>query len=716
LKQHADHNKDQTDGGPDSAQPKDGNQVEDSNQQADAETTDDALEFVVTEKETDDREFVGGKREFSTEHDELGIETPSDLMQKEALSAKGKTVNSAQRSADFQQLDQSETLPPSESGSHHYQDNSPVETEEAWTSEKNQQGKEQKVRKLSPEEVKEIEKNLYGGNPYLTNKEKHNLIKKIDNLENPAPQSSNTETSRPDLTDVPPDAESDLSPPKMAKRGKGIAYFYKNYIQLVGNHEFHAGDELQLHSRCYELKPKQFNTRSIIVAGALVFVLLLFLIGSQFVSDTGAGKGEIIGIVLNETGQLYVQKATIRIPELGKTISSTPQGFFRSGLIPEGSHKIEYDIEGRVLKVDYATVVGGKITMISLKPTEPQMASAEPEQTQDEILHPPPQTSSKPPPSKTTGAASKRTATKETKGSAKASKSKSRAKITLAANVQSARLTLDGNVLGAGNLTYSKIKPGKHEYTVSKDGFQTAAGTIKLSPGEDKTLTISLVPLEQSAKAEVYTEEDFYYSGLTALKERDFETAITDLTQALNMHPSYAKAYLARAEAYSLTNEKKPAYDDYVRAAEIFQIKKDFNQSITAYNNALEIDKKSVTAYLGRANTYLAKREGIAAIADYKAVLKLDKRNTQGYFGLGQARFSLGQYKKASEYFKDARSLDSENPLVYQYLMLCYLAIDDTKRVKKSFEKFRDVATEEQMSQFRTDPKFSAVLRIVEID
>jgi len=712
LKQHADHNKDQTDGGPGNAQPKDGNQVEDPHRQADADTPDDTLEFVVTEKEADDREFVGGKREFSTDHDELGIESPSDLMQKEALSVKEKTVNSVQTPADFQQLDQSETLPPSESGSHPYQDNSPVESKEALISEKSQQGKEQKVRKLSPEEVKEIEKNLYGGKPYLTNKEKNDLIKKIDNLEKPVPQSSNTETNKPDLTNVPPDAESDLSPPKMAKRGKGIAYFYKNYIQVMGNHEFHAGDELQLHSRCYELKPKQFNTKAIIVAGALLFVLLLFLIGSQFVSDTG----EIIGIVLNETGQPYVQKATIRFPELGKTISSTPQGFFRSGLIPEGSHKIEYDVEDRVLKVDYATVVGGKITMITLKPTEQQMASVEPEQTQDEILYPPPQTSSKSPSSKAAGAVSKRTATRETKEPAKASKSKSQAKITLVANVQSARLALDGNVLGAGNLTYSKIKPGKHEYTVSKDGFQTAAGTIKLSPGEDRTITVNLVPMEQSAKAEVYTEEDYYYSGLTALKERDFETAITDLTQALNLRPSFAKAYLARAEAYLLTNEKKLAYDDYVRAAEISQLKKDFNQSITAYNNAIEINQKSVTAYLGRANTYLTKGEGIAAIADYKAVLKLDKRNAQGYFGLGQARFSLGQYNKASEYFKDALSLDSENPLVYQYLMLCYLAMDDTKRVKKSFEKFRDVATEEQMSQFRTDPKFSAVLRIVEID
>jgi len=425
-------------------------------------------------------------------------------------------------------------------------------------------------------------------------------------------------------------------------------------------------------------------------------------------------------MALDETGQPYVQQATIRFPDLGISIKSTPQGFFRSGYVPEGTHKIEYFAGDKLLKIDYATVVSDKITMLSLRPSEIKLAKAETRETQSSSEPPAEKLDSRAEPTSTKEAISKsavqKTTRKKSKSSGKKSTKDRLAKITLAANVSGAKLVIDENVLGAGNLTYSKIKPGKRKYTVSKDGFQSASGIIELSAGENKTLNVNLAPMAQDAKAEVFSEEDFYRSGLAALKEGSYETAIEDLTEAINKQPSDALAYLARADAYTITRQKELAYNDYVRAAEIFQIKKDLNQAVTAYNNAIKLNNKSVTAYLGRANTYLSKSEEIAAIADYQTAIKLDKRNAQAYFGLGEARFRQGRYKKASKHFRDARSIDSKNPLTHQYLMLCYLAMDDINKVKKSYEKFKNLASEEQMNRFREDKKFSAILRIIEND
>lgn len=721
MEQNPDHKTDQTKGSSGRAQEVNPNLKKEANRPSDEATSDDALEFVVTEKNEDDREFVGGKREFSTDHDDLGIESPRDLMEKEALSAKEKAAGPIPTSAaDFEPIGPSESPPPPEPNYSRSLDDSSPETAEAWTLEQNQAGQEEKVKKLSPQEVKEIEKNLYGGSPYLTDQEKEQLIKKIDKLEGPDSNAAISTPKQHSPSKASREAKSGLPPPTMAKRGKGIAYFYKNYIQVMGNQELYPGDDLHINDRCYELNPKQFNRKAIIGgAVSILFAFALFLVGSLFISNAGTGEGEIIGIVLDDAGQPYVQGATIRFPELGKSTNSTPQGFFRSGLVPEGTHKIEYSVDGRLRKVDFATVVGDKITMIALKPSKTEMAAV-PSEIQSEPEPPAFTISSEPATHKssqpTQAQIDKRTPKKSVKSSAPKSKKKNLAKITLAANIEGARFALDEAVLGAGNLTYSKLKPGKHTYTVSKDGYQPASGTIKLSPGENKTLKIDLNPMEESEKEKAFSEEDFYYSGLAALKEGNSETAIADLTQAINQRPSHAEAYTARAEAYLLTREKKLAHDDCVRAAEIFQIKKNLNQAITAYNNAIKIDKKSVTAYLGRANTYLAKGEEIAAIADYEVALKLDKRNAQTYYGLGEARFKQGRYKKAAKHFKDARSLDPKNPLTYQYLMLCYLAMDDIKNVKKSFEKFKNVASDEQMNRLRADRKFSAVLRIVEND
>jgi len=94
----------------------------------------------------------------------------------------------------------------------------------------------------------------------------------------------------------------------------------------------------------------------------------------------------------------------------------------------------------------------------------------------------------------------------------------------------------------------------------------------------------------------------------------------------------------------------------------------------------------------------------------------MDKRNAQAYNGLGQARFHQGSYKKAIKHFKNARSLDSKNPLTHQYLMLCYLAVDDTKNLRKSYKKFVEKASDREVEELHSDSRFVAVVRIVEMD
>jgi len=209
------------------------------------------------------------------------------------------------------------------------------------------------------------------------------------------------------------------------------------------------------------------------------------------------------------------------------------------------------------------------------------------------------------------------------------------------------------------------------------------------------------------------TEEDLYLSAEKAMKAGDYETAIAELTNAVQTKPSYAPAFYLRAEANEQLQQTEAAHNDYVRAAEQYRFKKQSNKAITAYNHAIELTPESTPALLGRGSAYLAKGEEIAAIADYETVVKLDRRNAQAYYGLGEARFNQGYYKKAIKHFKDAKSLEPENPRVYQYLMLSYLAANDVKKVRKTFERFSKIASQEELNRLYSDKKYSAVIKVV---
>jgi len=678
----------------------------------------DKLDFVVTEASPDNHEFVGGQKKFPDESDNLGIESNSDLMEKEAQSQTDPDILNPNLTSENNDLSPiGDTAPPLPPESEY-----PVNNEQTASQPEESQMSPNGIKKLSPDEVKDIEKKLYGENSaYLNDKEKTELINKLDNINEPFGNAPIEPPKKKQSDPVKPveEIKSDFEPPSMAKKGKGVAYYYRNFIQVMGSHEIMPDEELILGQRTYELKQRKFNTKIGIAASVVLFAIILFAIGSQFIADVGDGQGQIIGIVLDENNQPFIQGATIHLPDLNKKAKTNPQGFFRLSPVPEGTHRLEYIVEGNILKIDYATISDNKATFLTLKPDETDLTANEPVQSSAKTKTvpvvraetPPPSEVSKKPPEKTITTPKKTAST-----SSKTTKKSSYSKITLKANVEGAKFNLDGSTLGAGNLTFSKIKPGKHKFTVSKEGYEPYSGTISLKNGEKKTLKVDLLPMDQGQKAETYNEKDFYYSAYNLYKENKYENAITDFTKAVELKPSYAQAYFYRGEAYSKLKENAKAHDDFVRSAEIYQFQKNYNLAITAYNRAIEMDGKSIAAHLGRGNTYLIKGEPRAAINDFDSVKKYDKHNARAYFGLGEARFKQGNYKKAVKHFKDAKSLEPKNPLIYQYLMLSYFARDDMKNVKKSFKKFKEVASENQYNQLMDDNNFAAVREVINLD
>ena len=494
-----------------------------------------------------------------------------------------------------------------------------------------------------------------------------------------------------------------LPSPKMASKGRGVANFWRNYVELSGHPGLRTKDELVVNGRDYELRPKQIDRQWVVTAAAACLTIVLVLIGAQFVGEGINGQGTIMGIVLDDQGHPYLLGAEVRLPQSGQTVMSNTQGFFVCSDVAPGAHKVEYLVDGNLVATEFTTVVNDEISTLYLSP--PVQTPSESERS---IAMNDSQKESGNAGSATTNRASESRSTKSSK--------KRWAKLTLASGVDGARLVMDGQELGFGDITYVKLLPGKHSYTVSAEGHQQTSGTIMLKADRNNTLEVALTPLEPEVKEITYTADDFYYSGTIAISEGRYEAAIDEFSKAISSKPSYTEAYERRAQAYAAISAVQLAHDDFIRAAEIHRIHGNQSRAISSYNSAIKVNDKSMTAYLGRADLYLAQKQEIAAIADYEAAKDIDKKNPRVHFGLGKARFQQANYNRAIKHFKEARSLNRSDPLVHQYLMLAYFRADKTKDVRKSYRDFVDMATPDQMAQFRSDSKFSAVLRIVDND
>lgn len=558
------------------------------------------------------------------------------------------------------------------------------------------------IKRLSPDQVKSIEKNLYAKSDYLSEDEKRNLLKTVHAAERSSPPPVNV--ARPTKTSAPPidhqqGAMAMGSAP--AKRGRGIAYYMKNYIQVRGDIELRDNDEIQVNNHSFLLRRKRFSPKLILALAGSGFALCLIVIGSLILSNPDGGNGQIVGFALDTNRRPYLLGATIHLPEIGKTYTSNGQGFFRTDRIAPGSYRVEYVLGGQTVGTDYATVASGEITTLSLEPSDAMLAQV-PQNTLAQDQAPSGQKNNQV--SDSRGTEVERST--ETPRSV-AAKKPELSRITVAANVENARFTLDGNVLGAGNTTFNAIKPGQHSYVVSKDGFVPVGGSIDLGAGETQVIEVALTPSSNEPEP-----PNRRAAAQTALKAGDYTQAVELLSQQINQSPGQPDLYVTRAEAYTGLGNKQASCEDYCKAAELYHGKND-SQAMTCYNSAIKQTPKSIAALLARGNLYLNRGEAIAAIADFESVVNLDKRNAIAFLGLGEARYSQGNYNQAIKYFKEARSLSPDDPYVHQYLMLAYLGDDDLKNVKKSYEKFMELSDQAQKDQLKSDRRFNAVLRVV---
>ncbi len=161
-------------------------------------------------------------------------------------------------------------------------------------------------------------------------------------------------------------------------------------------------------------------------------------------------------------------------------------------------------------------------------------------------------------------------------------------------------------------------------------------------------------------QANVYREAA---EGLVNGAVKDPATALAYIEKALLLNPNDAELFIVKGDALFEQNSRdasepmvnyKKAGDlkaasakPIARKAFVYYRAKNFDASITEYDNAIAMDPAYAPAYRGRAEAHFYKRNFAEATADYQKYLDLNKGNTSARVRYAKFLYLTGKYAES---------------------------------------------------------------------
>lgn len=93
-----------------------------------------------------------------------------------------------------------------------------------------------------------------------------------------------------------------------------------------------------------------------------------------------------------------------------------------------------------------------------------------------------------------------------------------------------------------------------------------------------------------------------------------------------------------------------------------FEDKKDYDRALVEYTQVIELDPTFAEAYIGRGTAYVEKGEFDRGIREYTRSLEIRKR-VEAFYGRGRAYHKKGDKEKAMADYRSALALDPKHQL-----------------------------------------------------
>lgn len=263
---------------------------------------------------------------------------------------------------------------------------------------------------------------------------------------------------------------------------------------------------------------------------------------------------------------------------------------------------------------------------------------------------------------------------------------------------------------------------GRNFYQILKDASKNDAASIKIKlterlykeEGFDNKLSRDALEL-LAMVAFARKVREYVSKAKECMKTKDFDSAISVFTEAINFNQTHGGAFAGRGEAYY----NKGMYDEAKKdASEAIKLqpdnttardllnktnaekgkqwftqgktsveKGDFNSAIKKFTKAVESNPNDGAAYEERGEIFLMKRMYDEAIRDFSEAIKIDPKSAFAYYKRGNAFSKKQYYDRAIDDYTQAINIRQDDERFYYNRGNKYLkktdydsAIDDYKK------------------------------------
>lgn len=233
---------------------------------------------------------------------------------------------------------------------------------------------------------------------------------------------------------------------------------------------------------------------------------------------------------------------------------------------------------------------------------------------------------------------------------------------------------------------FLELKPNDAEALFNRGIAQFYRGTAYYGEAiEDFTQVIQLKP--NYAEAYLYRAE----ASSTDPRYTDYDRAIADINQFLQLQQSHSEAKQDIAWAYGLRGSAYLNKDNY-------------NQAISDLTQSLQLNPEPSIFYLKRGSAYYGNGNYQQAISDYTKVLQLRPDFSLAFSSRADAYLAVGNYDQAIEdYTNEIKAMGFDYPQLYYDRGYAYVLKGDKQSAIRDFEKVIELTKKTDFSSDNTD-------------
>jgi tetratricopeptide (TPR) repeat protein len=193
----------------------------------------------------------------------------------------------------------------------------------------------------------------------------------------------------------------------------------------------------------------------------------------------------------------------------------------------------------------------------------------------------------------------------------------------------------------------------------------------------------------------------------------DYQQAVREIDQAIELYPDYHEGYLHRAIIHKEARHLFEAIEDYARAIDLrpylssahYDLGQAFREvnlkreAIEEYKKAIELDPLMVKAYNNIGITYAELREFGQAIEYFKRVIELDPNYIKAYNNMGAVLAESGRVDEAIVVLRVAIERDPSYANSYKNLANAYISKKDVEPAIAAFTSYLQLEPEDQKAR-----------------